>query len=138
MFMLWPSAEVEDALEDDEAEQLRAYKLGMDEVRQEIVDRPVVPDSEIVPLLAMLLMLVIARETTMRAWAGQDLDALAEEHDRVTNARTRANVARAERRKAEAIALRAQGEKIAFIARVLGVSERHIYDLLPEHMKGRR
>jgi hypothetical protein len=138
MFMLWPLAEVEDVLEADEAAQLRAYKRGMDELRQEIVDRPVVSDGDIVVILATLFMLVVARETTMRDWATQDLDALAEEHDRVTNARTRAKVEQAARRQAEAIALREQGEKITYIARRLGISERRIYELLPQDMKNRR
>jgi hypothetical protein len=73
--------------------------------------------------------------------AGEINDELAEafdELDRITGARTRANIARREAIRERVIELRNAGEKVDYVARLLHITPRYVTELTPEDLKGRR
>ena len=73
--------------------------------------------------------------------AGEINDELAEafdELDRITGARTRANIARREAIRERVIELRNAGEKVDYVARLLHITPRYVTELTPGDLKGRR
>jgi hypothetical protein len=58
--------------------------------------------------------------------------------DRITGARSRANIARRKALRQRVVDLREAGEKVDYVARLLNVTPRYVTELTPEYLKGRR